>query len=258
MTPIHRPRLTQPTPTNNKTMLAALLITAVAALLTIVMIPGNASAQTDNAEREPRQQDAPDASADSEIVVGRLVYDNGKTAVCFADQFLSTYARETGQNIRRNYDQVGLDSEELFDHPFVVFSGQEGFTLSQLEKDNLRRYLDRGGFILASAGCSNSAWAHSFESVITELYGPDAFTALGTDHPLFHTVYDIDHIDVRRPGGRDPIQALVIDARVRVIYSPLGLNDTGNAGGSCCCCGGSEIRNARFINVNALGYALTH
>ena len=72
-----------------------------------------------------------------------------------------------------------------------------------------------------------------------------------------NTVYDIDHIDVRRPGGRTPIQAMTTDGQVRVLYSPLGLNDTGNAGGDCCCCGGSEIKNARLINVNALGYALT-
>lgn len=194
---------------------------------------------------------------DSEIVVARAVYDNGKTAVCFADQFLATYARETGQNVKRSYVQIALDSDKLFDHPFVVFSGQEAFTLSDQEKKNLKRYIDRGGFVLASAGCSNVAWARSFESIMNELFGDDAIKGLDTDYALFHTVYDIDHIDVRKAAGRTPIQALTMDGRVRVLYSPLGLNDTGNAGGDCCCCGGSEIKNARLINVNALGYALT-
>lgn len=202
--------------------------------------------------------DAPaDNTADSEIVIARLTYDNGKTAVCFADQFLATYARETGQNVRRQHDTVALDSDDLLNYPFVVFSGQEKFELSDKEKQNLKRYLDRGGFVLASAGCSNAAWARSFESVITELYGDNALSQLDTDHALFHTVYDIDQVDVRRPGGRHPIYGLVVEGRVRVLYSPLGLNDTGNAGGDCCCCGGTEIKNARLINVNALGYALT-
>ena len=193
----------------------------------------------------------------SEIIVARLTYDSGKTAVCFADQFLTTYARETKQNVRRSYVQVSLNSKDLFEYAFVVFSGQEAFELNDAEKANLKRYIERGGFVLASAGCSNNAWARSFESVLTELFGDDPLVALDTDHALFQTVYDIDHIDVRRPGGRAPIQALTFDGRVRVLYSPLGLNDTGNAGGDCCCCGGSEIKNARLINVNALGYALT-
>ena len=203
-------------------------------------------------------QDKPgQVPAGSEIVVARLTYDNGKTAVCFADQFLTTYARETRQNDRRGYVQVALGSEDLFEYPFVVFSGQEAFTLSNDEKHNLKKYIERGGFVLASAGCSNRAWARSFETVFAELFGKDVLVGLDTAHALFHTVYDIDHIDVRRPGGRTPIQAMTSGDRVRVLYSPLGLNDTGNAGGDCCCCGGSEIKNARLINVNALGYALT-
>jgi hypothetical protein len=197
------------------------------------------------------------AEKDSEIVVARLTYDNGKTAVCFADQFLTTFARETGQNVKRGYEVIALDSDDLFEYPFVVFSGQEAFKLSEKEKKNLKMYIERGGFVLASAGCSNNAWARSCEAVFTELFGEDSLTPLDTDHALFHTIYDIDQIDVRRPGGRIPIQALTRGDRVRVLYSPLGLNDTRNAGGDCCCCGGSEIKNARLINVNALGYALT-
>ncbi|MFN3167842.1 MAG: DUF4159 domain-containing protein [Phycisphaeraceae bacterium] len=223
------------------------------ALLSVLGLAVASSQAQDNAPRTDNAQ-----PADSEIVVGRLVYDNGKTAVCFADQFLATYARETKQNVRRKYAEVKLDSDDLFELPFVVLSGQEGFELSDQEKKNLKTYIDRGGFVLASAGCSNAAWARSFEGVMAELYGNKALTKLDTDHALFHTVYDIDHVDVRRPGTRHPVQGLVIDGRVRVVYSPLGLNDTGNAGGECCCCGGSEIKNARLINVNVLAYALTH
>lgn len=220
---------------------------ALALMLSMTQSLSQTQAQPDNA---PPEQD-------SEIVIARLTYDNGKTAVCFADQFLTTYARETGQNVRRGYEQVALGSDDLFEYPFVVFSGQEAFTLTDKEKKNLKRYIERGGFVLASAGCSNNAWSRSFETVFEELFGEDKLAGLDTEHALFHTVYDIDHIDVSRPGGRDPIQAMTRDGRVRVLYSPLGLNDTGNAGGDCCCCGGSEIKNARLINVNALGYALT-
>lgn len=232
-----------PLPTRLPTLAIALVV-----LCSVALTPSSAQ---DVAEKDA-------AKKDSEIVVARLTYDKGKTAVCFADQFLTTYARETGQNVRRGYEQVALDSDDLFKYPFVVFSGQEAFELSDDEKKNLKRYIERGGFVLASAGCSNNAWARSFEAVFAELFGKKALSELKTDHALFHSVYDIDNIDVSRPGGRAPVQAMTSGGRVRVLYSPLGLNDTGNAGGDCCCCGGSEIKNARLISVNALGYALTH
>lgn len=220
----------------------------LALLAALLLLPMTAWSQSETTAKQ---------GSDSQITVARLTYDDGKTAVCFADQFLTTFARETGQNVHRGFAQVALDSPKLFEYPFVLFSGQESFKLSDAEKRNLKRYIDRGGFVLASAGCSNTAWARSFEALITELYGDKALSALSTDHALFHTVYDIETIDVRRPGGRAPVMGMATDGRVRLLYSPLGLNDTGNAGGDCCCCGGSEIKNARLINVNALGYALT-
>jgi len=54
--------------------------------------------------------------------------------------------------------------------------------------------------------------------------------------------------------GRD----LEADGALRIVFAPLGLNDTSNAGGGCCCCGGNEVRNAKLINANILVYALTN
>ncbi len=46
--------------------------------------------------------------------------------------------------------------------------------------------------------------------------------------------------------------------RLAAVFSPFGLNDTGNAGGGCCCCGGNELKNAKQINANIVAYALIH
>lgn len=203
---------------------------------------------------QPASEDA-DAPA-VPIRVALLTYGDRQTGICFADAFLTTYARETGQAVHRGFDEVALDSEKIFDYPFVVLSGERPFEPSDAEKANLKRYIDRGGFVLASAGCSNRAWADGFVARMSELFGERALAPIQTDHLLFHTLYDIDSIDTRKPGGRSAIYAYSVDDRVRVLFSPLGLNDTANAGGGCCCCGGSEIRNARLINSNALAYAL--
>lgn len=193
------------------------------------------------------------------VRVGNLEYAGDKTGKCFADDFLETAAREMQTAIAPNFYLARLDSVEVFDYPFIVMSGEGAFSLSDEELKNLRDYLDRGGFLLASAGCSNADWSRSFEAAMAKIYPDEAFTELATDHAVFHTVYDITSIDAKNSkGGPAALYALTRGDRVAAIYSPLGLNDTPNAGQGCCCCGGNEIRNAKLINVNILAYALTH
>lgn len=242
--------------------LHTMLITAAVSLTLVLgaLVAPAQDGRDTTAPTVPQSQQSPDTpSAPGDgIAVGNLVYADGRTGVCFADQFLTTYARETGQDVQRSFAAVTLDSDELFNLPFVVMTGEKAFTLSDDEKQNLKTYLDNGGFVLASAGCSNQAWANSFMAVMDELYGRDALTELDTDHALFHSLYDIDQVEVRRRSSSAPVLGMEIDGRVRMIFSPVGLNDTGNAGRGCCCCGGNEIRNARQINANILAYALTH
>ncbi|MEM1355986.1 MAG: DUF4159 domain-containing protein [Planctomycetota bacterium] len=245
------------------TPIRTLLITLC--LLVGLGLPGtlpNPSQAEDGVTQEPsaegtaNERQADEDEAVAPIRVALLTYGQQQTGICFADAFLATYSRETGQQLHRSFDSVALDSEELFDYPFVVLSGERAFEPTPAEKENLKRYLDRGGFLLASAGCSNNAWAQGFVAMMSELFGQTPLKPIPNDHLLFHTLYDIDSIDARKPGGRVAIYGYSVDSQLRVLFSPLGLNDTSNAGGGCCCCGGSEIRNARLINANALAYAL--
>ena len=80
--------------------------------------------------------------------------------------------------------------------------------------------------------------------------------ALGMDHPLFHTVYEIKELQAKH-GKPRPLEGISLGGRLGVLYSQDGLNDTAHAPG-CCCCGGNEITNAEMINVNILAYALLY
>jgi hypothetical protein len=77
------------------------------------------------------------------------------------------------------------------------------------------------------------------------------------EHPVFHTVYDINELQSSHGGQIHPLEGISIGGRLGVLYSQDGLNDTEHTHG-CCCCGGDEIVNAISINVNILAYALTH
>lgn len=194
------------------------------------------------------------------ITVALLTYGTSqRTARCFSENFIDLVRRETTVPVARPFATVSLDSDELFLHPFVIFSGEGAFDLTDAQTKNLAQYIRRGGFVLASAGCSNHAWAVSFERVIRRALPDAPLRELPPEHPVFHTLFKVDDLTTRR-GAAARILGIEHDNRVAVLYSPQGLNDTRNVDtarpGECCCCGGDELVGAKYINAAALVYAL--
>lgn len=231
---------------------------AIKALLCLTLIFASVSMlhAQDNAEDDVAvDTNAPDGT----VYCANLTYADEKTSVCFSDQFLKEVREETNINAYPSFEDVRLDSAELFDYPFVVMTGEGKFTINDQQLTNLRDYLDSGGFLLASAGCSSKPWNTSFGRVMRKAYPDAELIRLQSDHPIYHSVYDIEQSRYKSGGPRLPVlDALEIDGRVVMVWSPDGLNDTANAGPECCCCGGNEVKSARKLNVNILAYALTH
>lgn len=209
---------------------------------------------------------APDVGATSgvspdvqpgEVSCANLIYAYNKTSVCFADEFLSQLRKDTRIRTNRRFHPVKLDSDELFMFPFAVMTGEGSFNLTEQQRANLRAYLTRGGFLVASAGCSSKAWDASFRSEIERIFPDLELKPVPMSHSIFHIVYDINSLQTKQPADA-VLYSLEYDDRIVMIYSPEGLNDTSQAGPGCCCCGANEILNARQVNANLLAYALTH
>jgi len=188
------------------------------------------------------------------IRCNNLIYANGKASICFADKFLTTAATETGLNILPKFQSVKLDADEFFDSPFTVISGEGNFRFSEKERENLKRYLTNGGFLVASPGCSDKAWDQAFRGELRALFPDVALKKIPMTHPIFSTVYDVTTL-TRKTGGTTLVEGLEIDGRLVMIYSTEGLNDARNAKG-CCCCGGNQIRESEEVNVNILIHSL--
>ena len=191
------------------------------------------------------------------VECGNLIYAGNRTSRCFSDEFLTTVQQRTSIATERRFKAVKLADEELFTIPFVIMTGEGDFNLTGQERENLKKYLENGGFLLASASCSNRPWGQAFEREIRALFGNDALKDIPLDHDLYRTVFTIEKIDLSNPATDSPIRGLTLNGKIVVVYSPEGLNDSSNAEG-CCCCGGNEIRNAMEINANILAYALLH
>jgi hypothetical protein len=188
------------------------------------------------------------------VQVANLVYAGVKSSQCFADHFLVTAEKESSISTSRRFHAVKLSSEELYNFPLVIMTGEGAFQLSPQERQNLKQFVERGGFLLASSGCSSPEWDRSFRKEMATVFPDLRLTPLGMEHPVFHTVYDIAELKAKH-GEPKPVEGISIRGRLGVLYSPDGLNDTTHTQG-CCCCGGNEITNAIQINVNILAYAL--
>ena len=196
-------------------------------------------------------------SADlTKIQCANLVYAGSKSSVCFADKFLSDVARQTNLNVGKNFVPVRLDANELFNFPFCVWSGEDTFSLTTKDRDNLRRYLLGGGFVLSSPGCSDANWDAALRKELKLVFPEHQLVKIPMSHPIFSTVKQITRLTDKH-GGVTQLEGLEINGRLVMIYSKDGLNDVENAKG-CCCCGGNMIVEAVLVNVNAFTYALLY
>ncbi len=190
------------------------------------------------------------------VHVANLIYAGFKSSKCFSDHFLIDAEQATSISTSRRFHAVKLSSDEVFEFPLVIMTGEGEFSLPDAERKNLRQFVERGGFLLASAGCSSEEWDSSFRREMAAVFTEQPLEPLAMSHPVFHTVHDIEKLAAKH-GEPKPLEGITIGGRLGVIYSQDGLNDTSHAQG-CCCCGGNEISDAAKVNVNILAYTLTH
>ena len=89
-----------------------------------------------------------------------------------------------------------LDSERLLTMPFIFLTTDEAFKLTPLELDNVKKYLENGGFIVFDNGTPTNSVGpaeKSFKQMIRNALGAEAqFTFISDNHPLYHSFFDFD------------------------------------------------------------------
>jgi hypothetical protein len=204
----------------------------------------------------PNTPAMPVASDKTLLQCGNLTYAGNKSSVCFADHFLSDVAGQTNLRVNKTFCPVRLDADALFDYPFCVMSGNDDFSLTSKERQQLRQYLTRGGFLLASPGCSDEKWDAAFRREIKACFPEYPLHDIPMTHPIFSIVNPIPHL-MEKHGNLVSLKGLEINGRLVLVYSKEGLNDVENASG-CCCCGGNEIQQPAKVNVNVFTYAVLY
>lgn len=179
---------------------------------------------------------------------------------------LAQYLNESiGLDVAPRYRTLRLSDEDLSRCPILFNVVCPGFELSAAERDKLRDYLRRGGFMFAEACCGQPESTAALRAEIAQLFPTAQLKPIPLTHPLFqgNPGYRIERVRYREsvvaedPELTEPrLLGLEIDGRLALIYSPYslgcGLEAIVDEG-----CRGYVNEDARRIAINIVLYALT-
>ena len=153
-------------------------------------------------------------------------------------------ARLTRIDARSVEQVVELDnSDDIYNWP-TLYGVEVGYwSLNDEEARQLREYLNRGGFLMVDDFHGNTEW-EIFEEGIKKVFPDRDIVDLPDAHPIFHTLYDLDH-RIQVPGeaalsngvtygqgnngGRDPHWRGIYDNKGRVVVAICHNMDLGDA-----------------------------
>ena len=106
-------------------------------------------------------------------------------------QFLIAMHRLTRIDGRPTEQVVTLDSDEIFNYPWIYAVQVESWTFNEKEAKRLREYLLKGGFLMVDDFHGTEDWENFMNGM--RLVLPDAQVEdLQSSDEIFHTLYDID------------------------------------------------------------------
>jgi len=108
---------------------------------------------------------------------------------------------------------------ELLQAPIIFFNGHHPPMFNAIAKQNLRDFVEQGGFIFAEACCGSRDFDQGFKELMKEIFPEDAFKLrpLSEEHPVWRAKHLINP-DVH------PLWGIEHGCRTVVIYSPQDLS----------------------------------
>jgi len=139
--------------------------------------------------------------------------------------FLQGVRRLTRIHARSVEEIVDIDSDEIFNWPWLYAVEVGYWGLSDSQAKRLREYLDRGGFLMVDDFHGSAEWA-GFMASLQRVFPDRPVVELDNADPILHTLYDLDdrfqvpglqYASTRRTYERDGFTA-----RWRAVYDEHG------------------------------------
>jgi hypothetical protein len=125
--------------------------------------------------------------------------------------------RRVGIPTNKEEKVVSLTDENLRAFPFIYITGNGTIRLTPEERDNLRAYLEDGGFLFINDSYGMDS---AVRAMVKDLFPDHPLEELSNDHPVFHSFYDLPGLPkIHEHDGKTP-QAfgVTIDDRLVLFY----------------------------------------
>jgi hypothetical protein len=129
-----------------------------------------------------------------EFAFARLRYDSGDWDYNpkVAANVLNSIVEYTSIPVYPEEIVITADSEELFAFPFLFMTGHKLVRFNDRERTNIRRYVERGGFLF-SDDCNHDIaglYATSFEAEMRRIFPePGTLDKIPSSHPLYRAFF---------------------------------------------------------------------
>ncbi len=179
--------------------------------------------------------------------------------------------RETMGDVGSNILLIPASINELEKYPLVYVHGRNSFQFSVEERDALRQYLERGGFIIGDAVCASQPFTESIRKELSQLLPEAMLQPVPPDHPMltmdYHgfdirkvsivdpTAVEEGGVQIRRTEGPPVLEMLVWKDRVVAVFSPYDISCALESRGALQC-RGYPREDAYRIAINLVLYAM--
>ena len=108
--------------------------------------------------------------------------------------------------------------EDLLEAPVLFLSGSQALELSAEQKQNLKAYVNQGGFLLVEACCGAGDFDHDFRELMKELFPESRLRLLPPDHAIWYAEQQVN------PKYMPPLYGIDACCRTSVVYCPKDLS----------------------------------
>jgi hypothetical protein len=107
--------------------------------------------------------------------------------------------------------------DDLLQGAVLYISGREELSFTAEQKENLKQYINQGGFIFAEDCCDGAGFDRDFRALMKEIFPDNELRLLPPDHPVWYAEQKVS------PEYMRPLYGIDACCRTSVVYCPKNL-----------------------------------
>jgi hypothetical protein len=144
---------------------------------------------------------------------------------------LSEVSQKAGVDVYSLPIPIQLGKDDPFDAQMLYLTGVGEVSFTEREREVLRTYVERGGFIFAEAACGSARFDRSFRELARQLWPDHPLEPMPLGHPLFELGEPLGDVLYSQtvlkahPGLKGPqLEAVETSGRTVLVYSPYDIS----------------------------------